>query len=73
MNHTFFDINIGGSPAGRIVFKLFDDITPRTCHNFKCLCTGEKGMGVTTQKPLYFKNTFFHRVIPNFMIQGNVM
>lgn len=66
----FFDINIGGVPVGRIIFKLYSDIAPRTCYNFKCLCTGEKGIGTTTQKPLHFKSTFFHRVIRNFMIQG---
>ncbi|KAL0220328.1 hypothetical protein RCL1_000182 [Eukaryota sp. TZLM3-RCL] len=66
---VFFDITIGGKPAGRIVMELFSDITPRTAENFRCLCTGEKG---TTRNgiPLHFKGSKFHRVIPQFMAQG---
>lgn len=68
-SRVFFDVTIGGSPAGRIVMELYDDIVPRTAENFRCLCTGEKGMG-KSGKPLHFKNSLFHRVIPNFMCQG---
>lgn len=41
----FFDVEIGGIPAGRIVFELFSDVAPITCENFRALCTGEKGIG----------------------------
>lgn len=41
----FFDIEIGGIAAGRIVMELFNDIAPITCENFRSLCTGEKGIG----------------------------
>ncbi|NXK50794.1 NKTR protein, partial [Chauna torquata] len=56
--------------VGRIMFQLFSDICPKTCKNFLCLCSGEKGIGKTTGKKLYYKGTTFHRVVKNFMIQG---
>jgi len=66
---VFFDITIGGTPAGRLVIELYSDATPKTAENFRALCTGEKGIG-KQGKPLHFKNSIFHRVIPDFMLQG---
>ncbi|EFC49095.1 hypothetical protein NAEGRDRAFT_4843, partial [Naegleria gruberi] len=67
---VFFDIVIGDEKIGRIIFKLYKHICPRTAENFRCLCTGEKGIGVETKKPLHFKGSIFHRVVPEFIIQG---
>ncbi|WP_113444539.1 peptidylprolyl isomerase, partial [Escherichia coli] len=66
---VFFDLTIGGTPAGRVVMELYADTTPKTAENFRALCTGEKGTG-KTGKPLHYKGSTFHRVIPGFMCQG---
>ena len=66
---VFFDIDIGGEDAGRVTFDLADDVVPKTAENFRALCTGEKGMG-QSGKPLHFKGSGFHRIIPSFMCQG---
>jgi len=68
LTKVFFDIAIKNKKAGRMVFNLFKD-TPITSENFRSLCTGEKGKGLLG-KPLHYKGTKFHRVIPGFMAQG---
>ncbi|XP_065260785.1 peptidyl-prolyl cis-trans isomerase D [Emys orbicularis] len=67
---VFFDVDIGGERVGRIVLELFADVVPKTAENFRALCTGEKGIGPTTGKPLHYKGCPFHRIIKKFMIQG---
>ncbi|KAG8453877.1 hypothetical protein GDO86_000485 [Hymenochirus boettgeri] len=67
---VFFDVEIGGESVGRIILELFADVVPRTAENFRALCTGEKGIGQSTGKPLHFKGCPFHRIIKKFMIQG---
>lgn len=59
---VFFDITIDGEPAGRIEMGLYGSTTPKTCDNFKQLCTGKPGFG--------YKGSSFHRIIPGFMCQG---
>uniref|UniRef100_A0A674NGX9 peptidylprolyl isomerase n=1 Tax=Takifugu rubripes TaxID=31033 RepID=A0A674NGX9_TAKRU len=66
----FFDIGISNVLVGRVVVELFSDFCPKTCENFRCLCTGERGIGKGTQKPLHYKGCLFHRIVKDFMIQG---
>ncbi len=66
---VFFDVTIGDEPAGRIVIGLFGKEVPKTAENFKSLCVGDKGKGLSG-KPLSYKGSIFHRVIPDFMLQG---
>ena len=57
---VFFDIEIGGMPAGRIKMELFANEVPKTAENFRQLCTGELRKGGT---PVGYKGCIFHRVI----------
>jgi len=61
---VWFDVTIGKQTAGRIKFELYSDLVPKTAENFRALCTGERGHGLT------YKGCKFHRIIPKFMIQG---
>jgi cyclophilin family peptidyl-prolyl cis-trans isomerase len=59
---------------GEIVAELFEDDAPGTVANFAGLASGTKEFtdpktGKKTTRP-YYDGLTFHRVIPDFMIQG---
>ena len=67
--YAVFETNMGV-----IICKLFDQLTPATVDNFIGLAEGTRtfkdpATGQEVKRPFY-DGTLFHRVIPNFMIQG---
>jgi len=61
-HHAEFTVSIGGKEQGTIKFGLFGDVVPKTAENFAQLCTRSGTEGYIGSK--------FHRVIPQFMLQG---
>ena len=59
---------------GQIVCRLFDKDAPKTVQNFTDLAEGKRDwthpVSKKKSKDRLYDGTVFHRVIPNFMIQG---
>ena len=65
------DIKVGDAEPQRVIFEMFDGAAPKTVENFLALCAGTAGMCKSDPtKPLSYKGSGFHRIIPNFMCQG---
>ena len=70
-HRVFFDVSIDGNSPQRIVFGLFGKVAPKAAENFRSLSLcNNKRPGALTGKPLCYKGSKFHRVIPHFGVQG---
>jgi len=67
-SRVYFDVSIDDRDAGRIVMGLHGSIVPKTVHNFESLCRGDQRH--PRGRLLAYQGSPFHRIIPNFMIQG---
>ena len=82
---VFLDLEMEGAPAGRVVIGLFGATAPKTVRNFVALATHEVRRqnyncnkdirdnfcgSPTLQKGYGYRGSTFHRIIPNFMMQG---
>ena len=61
-NQIYMIISVNNKPLGKIVFKLFEEIVPITCKNFRILSMNTNNLS--------YKGSPFHRIIKDFMIQG---
>nr|XP_009932578.1 PREDICTED: peptidyl-prolyl cis-trans isomerase-like 6 [Opisthocomus hoazin] len=66
---VYLEIAIEEQPVGRLLFELFSDLCPRTCENFRALCTGG-AKSPRDGRELTYKNSLFHRLVKNGWIQG---
>ncbi|CCE63222.1 hypothetical protein TPHA_0E01270 [Tetrapisispora phaffii CBS 4417] len=60
---VYFDVQAGDKPLGRIIMGLYGEVVPKTVENFYELTISE-------DPKMGYIDSIFHRVIPNFMIQG---
>ena len=56
---VYLDVAFGSSSPRTLTIRLFDDVVPKTCDNFRTLCVDSKYAGSP-----------FHRIIKGFMAQG---
>merc|ERR1712004_784792 len=59
-----FRVSADNEDYGVINLELFDEVVPRTVANFAAIASGQNQQGFS------YKGTIFHRIIPQFMLQG---
>merc|ERR1712227_1122560 len=59
-----FRVSADNEDYGVINLELFDEVVPRTVANFAAIASGQNPQGFS------YKGTIFHRIIPQFMLQG---
>ena len=81
---VFLEFTIGSKNVGRVVFELYNDITPLTAENFRGLCTGEYAQADQMSQltalandksekkgsKLHYLGSRIHRIVDGFVIQG---
>ena len=65
-SNIFLNIQINKKDIGKVIIELFDEDVPKTCNNFRYLCT----KGIKNKKTPAYKNTKFNCIIKDFMLQG---
>lgn len=58
---VYLDVEINREVIGRVVIRLFSDVVPKTCKNFRTLCNRKNKYN--------YVGCEFHRIIRDFMIQ----
>merc|ERR1712123_332351 len=61
---VYFRVSVDNEDYGQINMELFDEVVPRTARNFYSIASGQNQNGFT------YTNSIFHRIIPQFMLQG---
>ncbi|XP_952655.1 peptidyl-prolyl cis-trans isomerase taCyP precursor, putative [Theileria annulata] len=65
-HHVHLEVQTGEKATETLVVGLYGDLVPKTVNNFVSLCEGTK----IGDKHYSYVDSFFHRVIPNFMVQA---
>ena len=68
---VLLDVSVDGHEAGRIVIGLYGNVVPKTVANFEALCRGDQTHPLGAK--LSYQGSPFHRIIPGFMIQGELL
>jgi peptidyl-prolyl isomerase D len=58
---TYFDLSIGGQPAGRVVFQLYNDLVPKTAENFRPLSPFHSACAPLSSRPHYRRTLYWRK------------